>query len=341
MKELLLKLIRRENLTRHEARSAFEQIMSGSADPAQVAALLMGLACKGTPTSDELLGAAMEMRERSVRVPVPDGLLVLDTCGTGGDVKHTFNISTAAAIVAASCGVSVVKHGNRSASSQSGSADVLEALGVKIDGHSPESLSACLHTANICFAFARSHHPAMKHVAPIRAAIGVPTLFNMLGPLANPGRAKHQLLGVFRADLAPLFAHVLRELGSTHAWVVHGQDGLDELTTMAPTTLYELRNSAIEQRTIDAEKDLGLPRANLADLQVKDAAQSAAVIRSVFDGTPGPCADIVALNAGAALLVAGKAGDLREGLVIARSALSNGSARSALERLVKASNAVP
>jgi anthranilate phosphoribosyltransferase len=339
MKDLLLKLIRHENLTRHEARSAFEQLMSGTADPAQVAALLMGLACKGIPTADELLGAAMEMRERSVRVPVPDGTLVLDTCGTGGDVKHTFNISTAAAIVAASCGVSVVKHGNRSASSQSGSADVLEALGVKIDGHSPETLAACLKTANICFAFARSHHPAMKHVAPIRAAMGVPTIFNMLGPLANPGRAKHQLLGVYRAELAPLFAHVLRELGSMHAWVVHGQDGLDELTTMAPTTIYELRSGEIKQSEIDAERDLGLPRAKLESLQVKTAAESAAVIRDVFAGKPGPCADIVALNAGAALLVAGQAKDLRDGVSIARASLASGGAKAALDRLVAASNA--
>ncbi|MFT3786173.1 MAG: anthranilate phosphoribosyltransferase [Tepidisphaeraceae bacterium] len=337
MRDLLLKLTRRENLTRDEARAAFERIMSGEADPAQMAALLMGLNCKGTPTVDEIVGAASVMRERSIRVPTPDGELVLDTCGTGGDVKHTFNISTAAALVVASCGVKVVKHGNRSASSQSGSADVLEALGVTIDGATPHGLHRVLCDANLCFAFARSHHPAMKHVAPVRQALGIPTLFNMIGPLTNPGRAKHQLLGVFKPELTTLFANVLKELGSVHAWIVHGEDGLDELSTMAPSRIVELRDGKLTERTLDASKELGIPRAKLEDLQVTDAASSAAAIRGIFAGETGPRTDIVALNAGAALVIAGKTCDLAAGVATARQAMTSGQAAKTLEHLRQAS----
>src|SRR5688500_18253143 len=200
MRDILLKLSRREDLTRDEAREAFELIMTGQASEAQVGGLLVGLASKGT-TAEELIGAATVMREKSVPVGcAPGDGVILDTCGTGGDVRGTFNISTIAAVIAAAAGVRVVKHGNRSASSKSGSADVLEKLGVKLE-LSPEQMSRCVNEASICFAFARSHHPAMKHVAPVRSALGIPTIFNLLGPLTNPGRAKHQLLGVFAAEL--------------------------------------------------------------------------------------------------------------------------------------------
>ena len=236
MRDILLKLSRREDLTRDEARQAFELIMSGQAGQAQVGGLLVGLASKGT-TAEELIGAATVMREKAVAVDAgcaPEDGVVLDTCGTGGDVRGTFNISTAAAIIAAACGVRVVKHGNRSASSKSGSADVLEKLGVKLE-LSADQLTRCVNEANICFAFARSHHPAMKHVAAARTALGIPTIFNLLGPLTNPGRARHQLLGVFAPELTDRMASVLRGLGSTRAWVVNAMDGLDEISTLGPT----------------------------------------------------------------------------------------------------------
>src|SRR5215468_6634449 len=208
LRDILLKLSRREDLTRDETRDAFEQIMSGQASEAQIGGLLVGLASKGT-TVEELIGAATVMREKALAVGCsPDDGVILDTCGTGGDVRGTFNISTAAALIAAACGVRVVKHGNRSASSKAGSADVLEKLGVKLE-LSPDQLTRCVQKANICFAFARHHHPAMKHVGPARTSLGIPTIFNLLGPLTNPGRARHQLLGVFSPELTDRLATVL------------------------------------------------------------------------------------------------------------------------------------
>src|SRR6186997_451443 len=256
IREILLKLCRREDLTRAEARDAFLHVMSGDAAEAQVGGLLVGLAAKGT-TVDELVGAATVMREKALPVG----------CGTGGDVRHTFNISTAAALVAAAAGVKVVKHGNRSASSKSGSADVLERLGVKLE-LSAEQMTRCVKEANICFAFARSHHPAMKHVAAARTSLGIPTIFNLLGPLTNPGRAKHQLLGVFAPELTDRMATVLLGLGSTRAWVVHAMDGLDEISTLGPTRLSELRNGHVRTWTFDPAS-VGLPNARLSDLQIE------------------------------------------------------------------------
>src|SRR3954464_15551586 len=230
IRDILLKLCRREDLTREEAQQAFTHIMSGDATEAQIGGLLVGLAAKGT-TVDELVGAATVMREKAVAIECDSSAgVIIDTCGTGGDVRGTFNISTAAAIIVAAAGVRVVKHGNRSASSKSGSADVLERMGVKLD-LGPAELKRCLDAANICFAFARYHHPAMKFVAAARTSLGVPTIFNMLGPLTNPARAKHQLLGGFAPELTDRFATVLRELGSERAWVVHADDGLDEVST--------------------------------------------------------------------------------------------------------------
>jgi anthranilate phosphoribosyltransferase len=336
MRDLLLQLLQRRDLTLEQSRQAFDAIMSGSADATQVTALLMALAMKGA-TAAELSGAAGAMREKSIRVDVPLGMDVLDTCGTGGDVKHTFNISTAAAIVIASCGVPVVKHGNRSASSKSGSADVLEALGVKLE-LSPEAMTNCLREAGICFAFARSHHPAMKHVAPIRQALGVPTIFNLLGPLTNPGRAKRQLLGVFKPELTRLMAEVLLQLGSERAWVAHGEDGLDELSTMAPTRITELKDGALSDWTLDATS-LGIARARVEDLQVASAAESAAAIGEVFAGKAGPRSDIVRLNAAAGLVIAGQSPDLPSALAQVGESLAAGKPRAVLERLVRWSNA--
>lgn len=336
LRPLLLKLCRREDLTRDEAREAFEQIMSGTADAAQIGGLLVGLAAKGS-TVEELVGAATVMREKVAPIDTAGQDIIVDTCGTGGDVKGTFNISTAAALIAAGCGVRVVKHGNRSASSKSGSADVLEALGVKIDA-GPDKAAASLRAAGFCFAFARSHHPAMKHVAAARTALGIPTIFNLLGPLTNPGRARHQLLGVFSPELTDRLATVLRELGSERAWVVHAEDGLDELSTLGPTRVSELADGHVRTFTVDARK-LGLPDARLSDLQVDSADASAAMIRRVLSGKPGPATDIAILNAAAALVVAGVARSLEEGVFSASTALRTGSAKAVLDRLIEITNA--
>ena len=336
LREILLKLCRREDLTRSEAREAFDHIMSGEASDAQIGGLLVGLAAKGT-TVEELVGAATVMREKSVPVECERDCVVLDTCGTGGDVRGTFNISTAAAVVVAGAGVKVVKHGNRSASSKSGSADVLERLGVKLE-LTPAQLKRCLSDANICFAFARSHHPAMKFVAPARSSLGIPTIFNLLGPLTNPARAKHQLLGVFAPELTDRLATVLKELGSERAWVVHADDGLDELSTLGTTRVSELRDDEVRTWHIDP-KDLGLAYARLSDLQVGSVEESADVISRVLIGEQGAPRDITVLNAAAALVVAGAADDLAGGIERAEDAIDTGAANGTLEKLVRCSQA--
>lgn len=337
MKELLLKLCRREDLTRDEARAAFESIMTGQASDAQIGGLLVGLAAKGT-TVEELVGAAAVMREKSVPVCVPPEMgHTLDTCGTGGDIRGTFNISTAAAIVAAAAGAKVVKHGNRSASGTSGSADVLEHLGVKLEIPG-EQLIESLRTAGICFCFARSHHPAMKFVAAARSAMGIPTIFNLLGPLTNPARCTHQLLGVFAPELTDRLAAVLRELGSRRAWVVHADDGLDELSTLGPTRVSELRDGHIRTWSLDP-RTLGIAYARLSDLQVSGPEESAGAILQVLSGTPGPMRDIVLLNAAGALVAAERFDDLPAALAAATQAVDGGAARRALDALVAATNA--
>ncbi|MDQ3439637.1 MAG: anthranilate phosphoribosyltransferase [Planctomycetota bacterium] len=338
-RDILLKLCRREDLTRDEAREAFLHVMSGEASEAQIAGLLVGLAAKGT-AAEELVGAATVMREKAVAIGCDGSAeVILDTCGTGGDVRGTFNISTAAAIIAAACGVKVVKHGNRSASSKSGSADVLEKLGLKLDLQ-PEQLKGCINTAGICFAFARSHHPAMKFVAPVRTALGIPTVFNLLGPLTNPARARHQLLGVFAPELTDKLATVLRGLGSARAWVVHAQDGLDELSTLGPTRVSELRDGEIHTWMFDPGS-VGIPYARLSDLQVDSVDEAADAMRRVFVAEKGPLYDIAALNAAAALVVAGRAETIDAGLTLARGALDTGGARATLEKLVACSQPAP
>ncbi|MCS7033713.1 MAG: anthranilate phosphoribosyltransferase [Phycisphaerae bacterium] len=339
MKDLLLKLCRREDLTREEARWAFELIMSGQAGEAQIGGLLIGLAAKGS-TVEELVGAAAVMRQKVVPIEVPAALHpLLDTCGTGGDVRGTFNISTAAALIAAGAGVRVVKHGNRSASGKSGSADVLEHLGVKLD-LAPSQQALCLETAGICFAYARAHHPAMKHVAAARTSLGIPTIFNLLGPLTNPARASYQLLGVFAPELTDRLATVLRELGSRRAWVVHADDGLDELSTLGPTRVSELRDGHVRTWTLEP-KSLGLEYARLSDLQCQSVAESARMIRNILAGQPGPTRDIALLNAAAGLVIVGRCPDLPSALHAATNAVDSGAARRALEALIEASNAEP
>src|SRR3954463_2496799 len=297
LRDILLKLCRREDLTRDEAREAFTHVMSGDATDAQIGGLLVGLAAKGT-TVDELVGAATVMREKAVTIECDSTAgVIIDTCGTGGDVRGTFNISTAAALIVAAAGVRVVKHGNRSASSKSGSADVLETLGVKLD-LGPLELKRCLDAAGICFAFARYHHPAMKFVAGARTSLGIPTIFNVLGPLTNPARAKHQLLGVFSAELTDRLAAVLQHLGSERAWVVNAHDGLDELSTIGPTRVSELRDGRISTWTLDPAK-LGLAYARLSDLQGSSVGEGADTLRTVMQGAAGPMRDIALLNAAA------------------------------------------
>ncbi len=331
LRDILLKLCRREDLNRDEARAAFDHILSGQATEAQIGGLLVGLAAKGT-TVEELVGAATVMREKSIPVQCEGEGIILDTCGTGGDVRGTFNISTAAALVVAAAGVRVVKHGNRSASSKAGSADVLEKLGVKLD-LPPEQLNRCLRKANICFAFARYHNPAMKFVATARSSLGIPTIFNVLGPLTNPARAKHQLLGVFAPELTDRLAAVLRELGSERAWVVHAEDGLDELSTLGPTRISELNAGHLHTFTLDP-KSLGIEYARLSDLSVSNVEEAADVLTGVLVGKAGPCRDIAALNAGAALVIAGRAPDLLAGFKMATEVLIHGKASATLAALV-------
>lgn len=334
LRDILLKLCRREDLSRDEAREAFAHIMSGEATEAQIGGLLVGLAAKGT-TVEELVGAATVMREKALAVPCEGEGVVIDTCGTGGDVRHTFNISTAAAIIVAAAGVKVVKHGNRSASSKSGSADVLEKLGVNLGLDAPR-LGQCLKEAGICFAFARYHHPAMKFVAAARGSLGIPTIFNILGPLTNPARARHQLLGVFTAELTDRIAAVLRELGSQRAWVVHADDGLDELSTLGPTRISELKDGRIHTWKLEP-RDLGLPYARLSDLQVNSVDEAAEAMRGLLAGKAGPMRDIAALNAAGALVIAEKAADLAAGLKLATEAIDTGRAAETLQKLVAAS----
>jgi len=333
-RDILLKLCDRNDLTREEARFAFETIMDGAASEAQIGGLLVGLAAKGT-TVDELVGAASVMREKAIPITCKSSSLVLDTCGTGGDVRGTFNISTTAAILIAASGTPVVKHGNRSASSRSGSADVLEKLGVRLDVQ-PQQLEKCLDQAGICFAFARNHHPAMKHVAAARTSLGIVTIFNLLGPLTNPARARYQLLGVFAAELTDKLAAVLRQLGSVRAWVVHAEDGLDEISTLGPTRISELQDGEVRTWRLDC-REYGIPYARLSDLQVQSVEESAEVVRSVVRGDKGPARDISVLNAAAGLVIAGRYPDLPAAMAAVQQAIDSGAAQRTLDLLIRCS----
>jgi len=332
---LIDKLQRRVDLSVEEAAGAMETIMDGQAQPSQIAGFLVGLAMKGE-RPDELVGLATTMREHAmalVREPGP----VFDTCGTGGDRSGTFNISTASALVVAACGVRVAKHGNRSVSSLCGSADVLQALGVEVQ-MTPEQASRCLVEAGIAFLFAPTFHPAMRHAAQARKDLGVRTAFNLLGPLTNPARPTRQVVGVPRPELTELIARTLLRLGAERAWVVHGADGLDELSTTGHTKVSEARNGAVHTFYVHPA-DYGLPKATAGALAGGDAATNAAIIEGVLAGQPGPARDVVLLNAGAALLVAGVEDNVRTGIARAGQAIDSGAARSTLDRLALASRA--
>ena len=327
---LLEKLQRQEDLTEAESAAAMGRIMDGEAPPAQVAGLLVALRQKGERPA-EVVGFARAMRARAVPLsqPRPDAF---DTCGTGGDGAGTFNISTVAAIVVAACGVPVAKHGNRSASSRCGSADVFEALGVNIAAV-PAVAEACLAEAGLAFLFAPTFHPSMRHAAPVRRELGVRTAFNLLGPLTNPAGARRQIVGVPRPELTELLARALGLLGSERAWVVHGADGLDELSTTGYTKVSETRGGAVRTFYLHPA-DVGLAKADPADLAGGDATENAMIARDVLDGATGPRRDIVLFNAGAALLVAGAVPSVSDGIARAAQAIDGGAARLALDRLV-------
>jgi len=332
---LLEQLQRHETLTTQQATEAMAAIMRGEASPVHVAALLMALRSKGE-RPEELVGLARAMRAAAVSlddVPGP----VFDTCGTGGDGAGTVNVSSMAAIVVAACGVRVAKHGNRSVSSRCGSADVFEALGVNVAAP-PAVVADCLRDPGLAFLFAPTFHPSMKHAAPVRRELGVRTAFNLLGPMTNPAGARQQLVGVPRPELTELVARALGLLGSTRVWVVHAADGLDEISTTGYTKVSECRDGLLRTFFVHPS-DFGLPKATLDDLQGHDAAHNAEVTRALLRGERGPVRDIVVLNAGAALFVAGAAPSVAEGIARAGVALDAGAAASVLERLVARSHA--
>jgi anthranilate phosphoribosyltransferase len=332
---LLEKLMRRENLSADEAGEAMDAIMSGTATPAQIGALLVGLTMKGERPA-EIVGLARAMRANAVQLSQTFDD-VFDTCGTGGDRSGTFNISSAAALVAASAGLRVAKHGNRSVSSQCGSADVYEALGVNVAA-TPAVVERSLASVGIAFFFAPTFHPSMRHAAPVRRELAVRTAFNLLGPLTNPAGTKRQLVGVPHSELTELMARALLLLGSERAWVVHGADGIDEMSTTGHTKVSECRNGAVSTFYVHPS-DFGLAKAERNDLLGGNAVANAAIVQEVLAGRTGPRRDVVLLNAGASLFVGGRATSVREGIERAAHAIDSGAARSTLDAMISASRA--
>jgi anthranilate phosphoribosyltransferase len=327
--DLLEQLRRHEDLTSDQAAAAMGAIMNGGVPPAQIAGLLMALALKGERPI-EMVGFARAMRERAVPLPAPVDD-VFDTCGTGGDRSHTFNVSTAAALVAAGAGLRIAKHGNRAVSSRSGSADVFEALGVPLE-LPPDVVVRAIDVAGLAFFFAPAWHPSMRHAGPTRKELGVRTAFNLLGPLTNPAGARRQIIGVARPEHTELIARTLGALGTERAWVVHGAGGLDELSTLGHTKVSELRHGSVNTFYVHPA-DAGLRRAAIEDLAGGTAAENAALIQQLLDGDTGPRRDVVLLNAGAALLVADRAATLADGIRLATESLDSGRARQVLVRL--------
>lgn len=336
MQEALRAVTERQDLSSEQMTAVMRLIMTGEATPAQIGGFLVGLRMKGE-TVDEVAAAAGVMRELSTRVSVNTDHLV-DTCGTGGDASGTFNISTASAFVTAAAGARVAKHGNRSVSSSSGSADVLEAAGVNLD-LDPEAVARCVNEIGVGFLFAPRHHGAMKYAVGPRREMGVRTLFNVLGPLTNPAGAPNQVLGVFSHGWLRPLAEVLKRLGSRHVMVVHARDGLDEISIGTPTQVAELRNGEITEYVISPE-DFGLTTTDLAAIKVGDASESLAMLRGVLNNTPGPARDIVALNAGAAIYTAGVVGDLAAGVARAQQVIASGGAAEKFQQLIDLSNAL-
>lgn len=334
LKSVIYKVSTGATLERNEMRTALDAMMSGTATPAQMGAFLMALRVRGE-TIEEITGAAEFMRARMTAVKAPDD--AIDIVGTGGDSHGTYNVSTCSALVAAGAGAKIAKHGNRSVSSKSGASDVLSALGVKLD-ISHETIVDCIEEAGVGFLWAPMHHAAMKHWAPIRAELGIRTIFNVLGPICNPANVKRQIVGVYSAELVKPIANVLNNLGSDHVWVVHGHDGLDEMTTTGSTTIAELKGGKVNMFEI-TPADAGLLPAKMSDLIGGDANVNAEAIRRVLDGNREPYRDIVLLNAGAALVVAGIVDNLRDGVQAAAASIDTGMAKHVLAKLVETSNA--
>jgi len=332
-KSLIGKVATGAELTVQESASAFDRMMSGEATPSQMGALLMGLRVRGE-TVDEITGAVTTMRAKMLAVAAPQD--AIDVVGTGGDASGSYNISTCAAFIVAGAGVPVAKHGNRALSSRSGAADVLSALGVRID-IGPEAIAHCISQAGIGFMFAPLHHPAMKHVGPTRVELGTRTIFNLLGPLSNPAGVKRQMVGVFSPHWVEPLAKVLGRLGSERAMVVHGSDGLDEITTAGPTSVASLENGAVRTFEISPE-DVGLPKADPKRLLGGDAEANAAALLSVLKGEKSAYRDVAMFNAAAALVVAGRAKDLPDGMALARTSIDSGEAEGRLDRLIAVSN---
>lgn len=336
LKPFIGRIVAGEKLDVSSAEQAFEIIMSGEATPAQIGGFLIGLRVRGESV-DEIVGAARIMRAKALTIEAPPD--AIDCCGTGGDASGSYNISTAVSFVLAGAGVPVAKHGNRALSSKSGAADVLAALGVRVDADMA-LVRRALTEAKVTFLMAPRHHSAMRHVGPVRVELGTRTLFNILGPLSNPAGARRQLLGVFSAHWLEPLAHVLAQLGTERAWIVHGGDGLDEITTTSGTRVAELNGGDVRIFEVTPE-DAGLARAASADLKGGDAETNAAALLGVLDGKPGAYRDIVLLNAAAALIVADIVDTLADGVALAREVIDDGRARAALDRLVTVTNAAP
>ena len=333
-KPLIAKVAAGATLSRAEAKTAFDALLSGEVTPSQMGGFLMALRVRGE-TVEEITGAVSAMRAKMLTVKAPDG--AIDIVGTGGDSSGSYNVSTLASIVTAACGVPVAKHGNRAASSRSGAADTLTALGVKI-GLPPAGVERCIREAGIGFMMAPAHHAAMRHVGPTRVELGTRTIFNLLGPLSNPAGVKRQIIGVFSAAWLEPMAEVLRNLGSERIWVTCGSDGLDEITTTGPTRVVELKGGAIHTFEVTPE-EAGLARAEPAALKGGDPAHNAEALRKALGGAPGAYRDIALINAGAALVVAGHAASLRDGASQGAAAIDSGAALKTLDRLIAASNA--
>jgi anthranilate phosphoribosyltransferase len=334
-KALIAKVATGASLTRDEAASAFDRMMSGEATPSQMGGLLMALRVRGE-TVDEITGAVTTMRAKMLPVKAPAD--AIDVVGTGGDASSSFNISTCASFIVAGAGMPVAKHGNRALSSKSGAADVLQALGVNIE-LDPRQVGRCISEAGIGFMFAPAHHPAMKNVGPTRIELGTRTIFNLLGPLSNPAGVKRQMVGTFSKHWLEPMAKVLDNLGAESIWVVHGSDGLDEITTAGPTSVAELKNGKIRTFEI-APEDVGIERARPEALRGGDAAKNAEGLLDVLRGKRGPFRDIAVINAAAALIVAGKSADLKEGVALAAKSIDSGEAEGRLDRLIAVSNKV-
>jgi anthranilate phosphoribosyltransferase len=333
LKSIIAKVATGATLSREEAASAFDRMMSGEATPSQLGGLLMALRVRGE-TVDEITGAVSAVRAKMLRVKAPAG--AVDVVGTGGDGSGSVNVSTCASFIVAGTGVPVAKHGNRALSSRSGAADVLSSLGVKID-ITPEQVGRCIAEAGIGFMFAPSHHPAWKNVGPTRVELATRTIFNLLGPLANPAGVKRQMVGVFSKQWVLPLVQVLKNLGSEAVWVVHGSDGLDEITLTGPTFVAALEGGAIRSFEVSPE-EVGLKRVAGEALKGGDSAANAVALQSVLDGRPSPYRDVALLNAAAALVVAGRAKDLKEGMTLGIQSIDSGAAAERLKRLIAISN---